>query len=117
MSQMAHREILPAAGRYASRLAEGLASRRVACEGLTWTGEARLLEKLSALLNAAYDRLDQLDGALSRQAGDALAQAAFCRDTLLPAMGELRAVVDQLETLTDAGVWPYPSYGELMFRV
>ena len=117
MSQMAHREILPAAGRYASRLAEGLASRRVACEGLTWTGEARLLEKLSALLNAAYDRLDQLDGALSRQEGDALAQAAFCRDALLPAMESLRSAVDQLETLTEASAWPYPSYGDLMFRV
>ena len=117
MSQMAHRDILPAAGRYASRLAEGLVSRRAACEGLSWTGEARLLEKLSALLGAAYDRLDELDGALSRQEGDALAQAAYGKDVLLPAMGELRAVVDQLETITDASVWPYPSYGQLMFQV
>ena len=103
---------------------EGLVAELHAMRECLTPGERRLrklvdrtLEKLSALLNAAYDRLDQLDGALSRQAGDALAQAAYGKDVLLPAMGELRAVVDQLETLTDAGVWPYPSYGELMFRV
>ena len=117
MSQMAHREILPAVGEYASQLAEGLASRRVACEGISWTGEVRLMEKLSSLLNAAFDKLDALDSAISQAEGDALAQATFCKDTLLPAMEGLRGMVDQMETLTDAKVWPYPSYGDLMFRV
>ena len=117
MSQMAHREILPAVGGYASQLAEGLASRRVACEGISWTGEVRLMEKLSSLLNAAFDKLDALDSAISQAEGDALAQATFCKDTLLPAMEGLRGMVDQMETLTDAKVWPYPSYGDLMFRV
>ncbi len=117
MSQMAHREILPAVGGYASQLAEGLASRRVACEGICWTGEVRLMEKLSSLLNAAFDKLDALDSAISQAEGDALAQATFCKDTLLPAMEGLRGMVDQMETLTDAKVWPYPSYGDLMFRV
>ena len=32
-------------------------------------------------------------------------------------MEALRAAVDGMETLTDASAWPYPSYGELMFRV
>ena len=32
-------------------------------------------------------------------------------------MNELRAVVDQMEVDTSAAFWPYPSYGDLMFRV
>ena len=33
------------------------------------------------------------------------------------AMNELRAVVDQMEVDTASQFWPYPSYGDLMFRV
>jgi glutamine synthetase len=32
-------------------------------------------------------------------------------------MNELRAVVDQMEVDTASQFWPYPSYGDLMFRV
>jgi len=32
-------------------------------------------------------------------------------------MTELRAVVDEMETLVSSDYWPYPSYGDLMFRV
>ena len=32
-------------------------------------------------------------------------------------MDALRALVDEMETLTDARCWPYPSYGELLFSV
>ena len=32
-------------------------------------------------------------------------------------MDALRAVVDQMESRTDASLWPYPSYGQLMFQV
>ena len=30
---------------------------------------------------------------------------------------DLRAVVDRMESLADATAWPYPSYGDMMFRV
>ena len=39
------------------------------------------------------------------------------KDVIIPAMNELRAVVDQMEVDTASQFWPYPSYGDLMFRV
>ena len=33
------------------------------------------------------------------------------------AMQELRISVDQLETMTPSNVWPFPSYGDLLFSV
>lgn len=32
-------------------------------------------------------------------------------------MAALRATVDEAETQTAAGCWPYPTYGELLFSV
>ena len=32
-------------------------------------------------------------------------------------MEELRKTVDELETITAAGYWPYPSYTDLLFSI
>ena len=32
-------------------------------------------------------------------------------------MNEIRAAVDEAETVTSAEYWPYPSYGDLLFGV
>ena len=32
-------------------------------------------------------------------------------------MDEMRVCVDEMETMTGADYWPYPSYGEMLFRV
>ena len=38
-------------------------------------------------------------------------------DVVFVAMSEVRIVSDELETVTSAEYWPYPSYGELLFGV
>ena len=48
---------------------------------------------------------------------NALTVATYYKDVIIPAMNELRAVVDQMEVDTASQFWPYPSYGDLMFRV
>ena len=35
----------------------------------------------------------------------------------IPAMDRLRAASDKAETLTASTIWPYPSYGTLLYRV
>ena len=39
------------------------------------------------------------------------------RGRVLEAMAALRKAADELETVTDKGAWPYPSYGRLLYRV
>ena len=37
--------------------------------------------------------------------------------SVFAAMERLRAAVDQLETITSARYWPYPSYTDLLFSI
>lgn len=59
-----------------------------------------------------------LETALAAPHGkDAYESAHYYRYTVFDIMGRLRAAVDELETITDAEVWPYPSYTDMLFSV
>ena len=59
-----------------------------------------------------------LEAALAAPHGrDAYEAAHYYRYTVFAIMGRLRAAVDELETITAAEDWPYPSYTELLFSV
>ena len=120
MSQMAHRDVFPAVSKALSQLADGISAQRIACKDLPCAGETKLLKALASLLDQAFEKADALDFHLAQEevgGGDILTQATYYKNSVLPAMEALRAAVDGMETLTDASAWPYPSYGELMFRV
>ena len=68
-------------------------------------------EQISGLQVAAARITDPVNDYLLRDI------ACRIRDQVLPAMAALRATVDEAETQTAAGCWPYPSYGELLFSV
>ena len=36
---------------------------------------------------------------------------------IIPGMDELRRYVDEMETLTSADYWPYPTYFDLLYSV
>ena len=40
----------------------------------------------------------------------------YCYD-VIPLMDELREKVDLMEKITDAAIWPVPSYGEMTYYV
>lgn len=44
-------------------------------------------------------------------------EAFYYRDMVIPAMDALRGDVDLLETMTDTSVWPFPTYGKLLFGI
>ena len=79
--------------------------------------EKKQVENLSSLLSCLSDRLDALESAVIRvkDISDFYENACAYRDCIIPAMNELRAVVDELETKVDRKEWPLPSYGELLF--
>ena len=43
--------------------------------------------------------------------------ALFYREKVFAAMGELRACADELEVITPKDLWPFPSYGDLLYSV
>ncbi len=118
LSQMVHRDVTPAVSGFLGDLARGVKNQRLAVEGLPCTAETALIRTLSGELDDTFAKVNALDGLLAQtKTGDTLEDAKFCKNSLIPAMDALRAVVDDMERHTDSRRWPYPSYGELMFRV
>ena len=120
MSEMVRRDILPAVSGYVASLAEAVASKRAAVAGLPCAAETSLIQKLSSLLDSAYEKVEALDTLVAdgkAESHNALTVATYYKDVIIPAMNELRAVVEQMEVDTASQFWPYPSYGDLMFRV
>ncbi len=119
MADMARKEIIPAVAAYGAALAEGAAKKKALSPELSCAYETGLVRRLSALADgadAATAALEQAVAALDAL-GDVTAESEHVRDTLLPRMGELRAVCDEAETRTAASYWPFPSYGDLLFGV
>ena len=119
MVDMARKEILPSVEAYVSDLATAAAAKSAVSEELPWGYEKKLLRKLASLVDTMDGRVDSLEEKLVRldTLRDTTEEAAFIRDELIPAMGELRAVADESETQTAAKYWPFPTYGELLFSV
>ena len=44
-------------------------------------------------------------------------QARAYHELVVPAMEALRAPADKLEMIVDKDLWPFPSYGDLIFEV
>ena len=74
---------------------------------------------ISSLASDAYKAMTKLEKVYTNAEAkaDAKEKADYYRDEVIPAMELLRSYVDELETVTSADYWPYPSYGELLFGV
>ena len=119
MLMMARREILPAVVRYTGEMAE--AANRVIrlSPSIPHAAAEELVRKLSAGCDRLGKGIEALSAAMDRRpAGeDALTGARYMHDHVIPAMAELRAAADEMESVTDRAAWPFPTYDELLFNV
>ena len=119
MLDMARKDIFPAVCAYIRELGETVAAKKAALPDVQPGAQGDLCRRLSSLADTLYDRTAALENALlgaKKQVG-ALPLAQYYQHTVLTAMRELRAVADEIETLTAKSCWPYPSYGDLLFSV
>lgn len=119
-SDMVKRDILPAVSSYVAELASGVATKKAINDDIPCEAELDIIKRLSGLQDCAYKKLAALDNAIIgvKEVGeDPIEVATYYKDSVITAMTELRAVVDEMETLVSSDYWPYPSYGDLMFRV
>lgn len=68
-------------------------------------------------LNQAVMRLKERGDAVGALAEEAGHDAHKVADMVIPALAEVRAVVDELEGLVSDGRWPMPKYRELLFMI
>jgi len=114
---MAEKQIFPACARFAGEL--GRIVKDIKACGIEPAAEMRML-KIVTLRNARLlDAIDELRDAISRsqQSSDALENATYERQVIVPAMQNIRIVADDLETIVDKSFWPFPTYDDLLFNV
>jgi len=119
MIDMAYRQVLPSVTAYAEKLSETVAAKKAVTGSLACSYETTVISRLSVLADQIYERTGEVEKAVISlaDASDIIAESAAIRDDLLPKMGELRAAVDEAETLVSSKDWPYPSYGDMLFSV
>jgi glutamine synthetase len=117
MLDMANRQLIPAALEFLAELASLTGSLKAA--GTASKSTSDLLAKVSGLADGLSDKTAALTAAVDAASviecpkGSAKAY----RDSVIPAMNELRAVADELEVIVPAKIWPLPTYADLLFRV
>ncbi len=119
MADMVRKQIIPAVSRYVRELAEAARAKRDVLETVDLSMETDLIGRLSSLNARAYTKVQTLDKLTDdlRHMASTDEQAITYRDAIIPAMEDLRRVVDEMETLTAKDQWPVPDYGELLFGI
>ena len=123
MLAMVRTAILPAASRCAAGLARAALDKRSLAETagieLPAAYEENTAARISSFAADLYTRADALEAALaaSRDIRGIEAAAQFMGSNVIEKMALVRESADALEGLVEAEYWPYPTYGDLLFRI
>ncbi len=119
MLEMAKRDIIPAVTRQIKTLAETVAAARAAVSPDALGCEAETVTTLSSLVSDMRAACAKLESQLSESVGIAsiAERAMFFKRDILDEMDVLRSAADSAEALTDRSLWPYPTYGDLLYGV
>ncbi len=119
MYKIASRHILPAAMKFAARVAESINAINGTGLGCDISAQNEVLQEMCELtakikvyskkLMVAVEEASRID--------DVIQRAEAYRDQVFTTMGELREAADRMELICDGAVWPLPSYGDMLFRV
>ena len=112
MIGMARTQIFPAALRHQTLLATAVSATEAA--GAKSTDAKAMLDEFLALMARFRKALGALEKAAAHQDDEPMKHATQIKQKVRPAMAELRVVVDQLEQAVDAGLWPLPTYREML---
>jgi glutamine synthetase len=102
-AQIARTMLLPAAVRHLNELTD--------------TGLQELIAEVEPLVKELHFALVKLEDAnlKDNQPDGAMKWATYMRDTVIPAMDDVREVADRLEKLVADDLWPLPKYSEMLF--
>lgn len=120
MLDMSKKEIIPAVARYKKDLSETAAAAKALVATADCTMEESLVGKISALSGSLYKKTEVLNTLIinSKEHEENIQERAlYYKEKVFQAMQELRAVADELETLVGQDYWPFPTYGDLLFKI
>ena len=119
MVEMARKGYLPAIEDYLFKLAQTASVMRSVSGKVKCGYEISTMERMSELTDHILEKTIALEEALETLKGydDIIQTSEAIRDNVLPRMDDLRKYVDEAEMLTSEKIWPFPSYGRLLFSV
>ncbi len=117
--EMINRDIVPAISAYTEKLCKVADEKRRISRKIDRSVELELISKLSCYNRNILNLLAELKRAVRAAEGkdDILPKARFYHDTVLSLMNSIRASVDKAETVCAREYWPYPTYGDLLFKI
>lgn len=119
MISMAKTEILPAAFKYTKKISDSIIAAKNTGIVVDLSAQTAVLEnitKLTASFNAAIAALENaVEIANAKEEVEDIAKSFYY--DVFTAMEKLREYGDQLEVIIPKGIWPLPTYAELLFNV
>ena len=109
--EIARTQILPAAYRYQSELADTL----LKLKELGQTPSLEVLGQITVETDGLQSALKTLEEHLQNHIDELHKEANHCCKVVLPAMNQVREHADRLEELVADDYWPLPTYQEMLF--
>lgn len=119
MLDMARKDILPAMSSFGESLAKACLKKTEVLGTSECLYEKEVVKSLNAMTNAMHKQVMTMESDLTatKSMTEIEELGNYYKNTILPDMMALRLLGDEMETISSAKYWPYPSYGELLFGV
>ena len=117
--EMMNRQVIPAISEYTDKLCTALLHKRSLGINADESADKEIIARLSAAGAEIYKLTGDLKMAVSsaEKITDMLERATAYHDIVLKLMTDIRKYADSSEAVVSMDVWPYPSYGELLFSI
>ena len=116
---MARRQIMPAVSKYSDELATTLFHKQNCGIPVSVKMEEATLRKVAGLSGKLYDACEALERAISKAPAmdGGIKAACYYRDEVDARRQKASALINQLEAITGAQHWPFPTYADILFSV
>ncbi|MBR6533344.1 MAG: glutamine synthetase III [Clostridia bacterium] len=114
---MMNRDVIPAITAYANTLCEAVNNKNVI--GVDNSVEYELLSRLTAANREIFTLTSSLKNAVAsaERSADTFEKASEYRNNILSIMSDIRKYADSAESVMPNDYWPYPTYGDLLFKI
>lgn len=117
---IAKRQILPVVMNFAGDLASNISVIKSVDSSLDVSAQMGLIKEVTTLTGELRKNIAILEESVDKahhNHGDTYEHASFYRFDVFEKMAGVRAVVDKLEVIVDADMWPLPTYGDMLFMI
>lgn len=116
MLEMANREIVPACISYSTEILQSVTMKKSL--GFKVPNQEKLAADISDLTEKMITQINTLENVMENVPEKSASDTAnYYRDTVIPAMDDLRDTADTLETKVSKDFWPFPTYADLLYNV